>query len=547
MNIKKPLLNYRSILLILAILIISTAVSSSASGANIKVLILPFDMHGTADLSKTRRSIMENMAATISDQGAQVVGIEILKDLMLSKGIENFDEGSALGIAEKASADYAILGSITKLGDITNVDWRLFDLHKKKVLTLHFKSDSATPALLTKIRKETKKTYLKMASTLGKKPVDDDGIVDIISIAGNQRVDDSAVLKKIKSKTGEPFSADNAKEDIKNIFGMGYFDNVLADYSVTASGLELKFVVEERPYLKKISYIGNDEVELDLITDTVTLKKNTILDRVLIKENAEILKALYAKEGFYLATITPVLTKSGPDMELTFNIDEGKEVKVKKITIIGNDQISTRKIIKSMQTKKKGFFSRITSSGQFDQFTFQSDLNSIMSLYFDNGYIQSDIVDQSVQLSEDKRWFYITIAVVEGDQYRVGDISISGDILTTRAEMLEDFKLKSSDVFNRSQLSASLEAIRYLYGDNGYAKAEVIPRTEINEEKKILNVDINITKNDLIYIERIDISGNTRTRDKVIRREVEVSEGDIYSSSGLKRSGNNLRRLGFFR
>ena len=228
-------MNLKSIILILTILIISTTISSRTEGANIKVLILPFEIHGTADLSTTRRNVMETMASTLSAQGAQLVGIEILKDLVLNQDIESFDEESAITISERTLADYAILGSITKLKDTTNVDWRLFDLHNKKLLMLQFKSDENLSTLLSKIREETKTTFLKMASTLGKRPVGDDGVVDIISVIGNRRVDDAAILKKIKSKTGKPFSADNVKVDITNIFGMGYFDNVLADYSITAS------------------------------------------------------------------------------------------------------------------------------------------------------------------------------------------------------------------------------------------------------------------------------------------------------------------------
>ena len=283
-----------------------------------------------------------------------------------------------------------------------------------------------------------------------------------------------------------------------------------------------------------------------MIKESVTLKENTVIDRVLIKENAEIIKALYAQEGFYLAQVTPELTYKGPDAELTFNIEEGLEVKVRKITIIGNDKVSNYRIKKIMKTKEKGFFSLITSSGKFDEFKFQNDLNAIMSYYFNNGYIQSDIVDQSLQLSEDKRWFYITIALTEGEQFRLGRVDVSGDILTTRAEVLEKFDFETSDVFNRSKLTEGMEAVSFMYGDSGYANAEITPRTRIDEEERSIDLDINIKKNELVYIERIDISGNTKTRDKVIRREVEVSEGDLYSSSGIKRSTNNLRRLGFF-
>jgi outer membrane protein insertion porin family len=503
-------------------------------------------MLGNTDLSSFRRNVMETMARELSSHEAEVVGIEILKELVLDKGITEFDELTAIDIASKVNADYAILGSITALDETINVEWRLMDLHREKLTAFYFKNNKTKSRLLADIRQETRNSYELMTSSRGKLPVTKDGPVDIVSVVGNRRVDDEAVLKRLKSKAEEPLNPDSIKEDIINIFGMGYFDDVMADYSITASGRELKFIVKERPYLKKINYIGSKEVGLDKIEEAVTLKENTVIDRVLIKENTEIIKALYAQEGFYLAKVTPNLVYRGPNAELTFNIDEGEEVKVRKITIIGNEKVSDYRIKKLMDTKKKGFFSLITSSGKFDEFKFHNDLNSIMSHYFDNGYIQSDIIDQSVQLSEDKRWFYITISVTEGEQFTVGRVDVSGDILNTRAEILEKFKFETSEIFNRSKLTKGIETVDFMYGDEGYANAEITPRTKLDEEKRTIDLDINIKKNDLVYIERIDISGNTRTRDKVIRREIEVSEGDLYSSSGLKRSNNNLRRLGFF-
>ncbi|MEE9543648.1 MAG: POTRA domain-containing protein, partial [Thermodesulfobacteriota bacterium] len=436
----RPLFTAYQILLILALLIISMTVSHKAESANIKVLILPFEMHGNTDLSNFRRNVMETMARELSVRGAEIVGIEPLKDLVLKQGITKFDEETAISISSRVSADYAILGSITALDGTINVDWRLMDLHRKKLLTFYFKSDKTKSSLLSEIRRETLSTFEIMNASLGKRPAAEDGPVDIVSVVGNKRVDDDAVLKKLKSKAGKPFNPDNIKEDIINIFGMGYFDDVMADYSITSSGRELKFIVKERPYLKKINYIGLKEMELEKITEMVTLKENTVIDRVLIKENAEIIKAVYAQEGFYLAQVTPKLVYRGPDAELTFNIDEGTEVKVRKITIIGNEKVADYRIKKLMDTREKGFFSLITASGKFDEYKFQNDLNSIMSHYFDNGYIQSDIVDHSVQLSEDKRWLYITIALTEGDQFKIGRLEISGDILTTRSEILEKFE-----------------------------------------------------------------------------------------------------------
>ena len=225
----RPLFTARQIFLILAFLIISLTVSTRAESADIKVLILPFEMFGNADLSNFRRNVMDTMAREISAQGAEVVGIELLKDLVLNQGVAEFDEETAIGMSDRVSADYAILGSITELDGTINVDWRLMDLHRKRLRTFYFKSGKTKSKLLADIRQETRNTYGVMSASLGKRPVEEDGVVDIVSVTGNRRVDDEAVLKRLKSKAREPFNPDNVKEDIINIFGMGYFDDVMAD------------------------------------------------------------------------------------------------------------------------------------------------------------------------------------------------------------------------------------------------------------------------------------------------------------------------------
>src|SRR3989338_5639928 len=199
-----------------------------------------------------------------------------------------------------------------------------------------------------------------------------------------------------------------------------------------------------------------------------------------------------------------------------------------------------------MDTDEAGLFSFLTKSGVFDEAVFQSDLNKIMDHYYDNGYIHASITDHLVSLSGDKRWFFITIALSEGEQYRVGKVYIKGDILTTKDELMEKVKITSAEVFSRNILNQDISRLSDVYGNEGYANVDINPLINVDEKERIVNITYDIKKNELVYIEKINISGNVNTRDKVIRREIELSEGMLFSSTGFRRSRNNLNRLGYF-
>ncbi len=533
-----------NVLFIAAIFIALFAVPASAG--NLKVLLLPFEMHGAGDNSKIRRGVMESVATVVDEAGGDLVGLSRVKAMMLDEGTRSFDEASAIKITKEIGADFAILGSLTHLGGSFNVDWRILDIHDGSLLKLYFTTAASEKELLGKIKSEAFTIYDAMLKRISERPVERKGPIDKITIIGNTRIDALAIETKLTSKVGSEYSSDSVKEDIRSVFGMGYFDDVTVDFSDTSSGRELRYIVKERPFLKNINVSGNKELELEKILDVITLKENTVLDRVLIRENAEFIRLLYKENGFNLSTVGTDVTYSGLDATVTFNVDEGEEVLVKRINIIGNEKFSDRKIKKLMQTKQKGLFSIFTGSGKFNELKFQNDLALIMSYYFDHGYVQSDIMRHTVQLSEDKKWFYITLALTEGAQFKIGKMDVSGDILNTDAEILEKFAIKEGEVFSRTKITEGLDAVRFLYGDEGYANVDVFPRNRLNEEDGTIDITVNIEKHEPVSINKIKISGNVRTRDKVIRREVEVAEGELYSSSALKRSRNNLRRLGYF-
>ena len=526
-----------------AVTLIAGAGSAQAA---VRLIVLPFEIHGAGDVSTLRREVINTVASRFEREGAEIVGVEEIRRLMVDEGVKGFDEKRAAALGREAGADFAVLGSITRLAGVTSIDWRVFDLIGERNVAFFFKQSDGRTTVLKEIENSVASAYDMALSVMEERPAEKKGVIDEVVVRGNQRVDSEAIVQRVSTGAGAPFSPEGVGEDIKSIYGMGYFEDVKAALVDSAAGKKLTFIVRERPYIKSVDFVGYDKVSKEKIEGAVTVKKYTILNRVLLQEDAEALRALYESEGHFLAEVTYEVTIDESAAGVTFSIKEGPPVRVKRITIIGNDHLSDRAVKKVMGTKERGLFSILTGSGKFNEPLFHFDLESVSDLYFHNGYIQVEIVDHRVLLSEDKRWFYITIALSEGDQYTLGTIDVTGEMVTKKAELMKEITLTSGEVFSRRELRANMERIREVYGDKGYAKVAINPITPLDRDDKRVDITFDIRKGPLVYFEEIDIDGNTKTRDKVIRRELEVEEEQLYSLSGLKRSQNNLRRLGYF-
>ncbi len=527
---------------------------------NDRVIIMPFAVYGKGDLPGFRREVLNALAFDVEEDGKfKIAGIERLKALVLEKKVYLFDEASASKIGKDEGAAFAILGSITKIDKNISLDIKLLDIAEGRIVASLYVKEENEKAVLESLKSFAGKLVEKMITTKSmiQKPevkgTASDSfnrgleIIGKVIITGNKRVDEEAVKTKIKSKAGEVFSRDDLRDDIKAVYDMGFFEDVMADIRDTDKGMELTFIVKERPVIKKVVINGNKEIKDEKINGAITVKENTILNRTLLSENAEKIKALYAAEGFFLASVEPVVERKDDAVaEVKFNIEEGDKVKVKRITIIGSKAYDEDEIKAIMDTSEVGFFSFLTKSGIFDEAVFQNDLIKIMAHYYDNGYIHAGITDHLVSLSSDKKWFFITIALSEGEQYKIGKIDIKGDILTTRALLMEKVKTATGEVFSRKILTGDISRLSDVYGDEGYANVNINPVTNTDEKVKIVDIAFDIQKNELVYIEKVNISGNVNTRDKVIRREIELSEGMLFSATDMKRSRNNLNRLGYF-
>ncbi|MBM4129331.1 MAG: outer membrane protein assembly factor BamA, partial [Nitrospira sp.] len=372
-------------------------------------------------------------------------------------------------------------------------------------------------------------------------------IVNSIELKGLKRIEESAVKAKITQKLGEPISTDKTNEDIKNIFRMGYFEDVRVEIEPFEGGIRLIYVVKEKPTIVRIEFQGNREFDDAKLKEKITITPGVIADVVLIQDNANKLRAFYEEEGYWLSNIVPVVKRISEDeVSLTYQIEEGPKIKIKQIIIEGNKALSAKKIKGVMETKEWWFFSFITSTGYYKKATMDADVERIKNLYFNNGYVKAAVGEPKIQLTADKKAMAITIPVSEGDQYKISSVEFSGNKVFSDEMIRGRITLIPNKPFSKESLTKNLLSISELYSENGYAASSVTPDLIPDEPNKLVKVHIKIEEGDRYRVGRIEISGNTKTSDKVIRREVRLDEGDVFNTSLLKRSYERLNILNYF-
>ncbi|MEW6115856.1 MAG: outer membrane protein assembly factor BamA [Nitrospirota bacterium] len=372
-------------------------------------------------------------------------------------------------------------------------------------------------------------------------------IVTALEVKGLKRIEEGALKPKISQKIGEPLSNERVSEDIKAIYRMGYFDDVRVDIDPFEGGLKVTYVVKEKPTIVKVDFQGNKKLETDKLKEKATLIPGTIADVTLINDNAAKLRAFYEDEGYYLARIVPVVRRLDEgEVAVTYQIDEGEKVKIKNIQIEGNKAISAKKIKKAMKTKERGLLSFIFGTGYYKKDEMRADVERIKDVYYNEGYIKVAVGTPRVQLTQDKKGMNITIPLSEGDQFKVSSIEITGNKVFKEEELKKLLKVSPNKVFSKEVFTKDIAALTDKYANNGYALVTIVPDLVPDEQKKETKVVYQISEGDKYRIGRIEISGNTKTRDKVIRREIRLDEGDTFDASKLKRSYERINNLQFF-
>lgn len=368
-----------------------------------------------------------------------------------------------------------------------------------------------------------------------------------VSISGTRRVEPNAVKGVIAVKPGAAVDLEAIDRDLRAIFAMGRFNDVTAEVEDRDGIKVLIYRLEERPLVREIRYEGNKELKLDKLKPLVTLRTPDIYNPGAVDKSLAALRKAYAEEGYYSATISPrLVVNDDNEATLTFDIQEGEKVLIGQIRFEGNRVLSDSQLKKVMQTKERWFLSWLTGRGTYKEEVLQLDLEALADQYYDIGHVQVKVKKPITTIAADGKTMEVFIEIEEGEEFRVGEVDFQGDLLKSREETAALTKLRTGDVFSRKQLRTDVLALNDLYADQGYAYVNVSPLTHIEPERKIVNLVFDIEQGIQVNIDRINIRGNSKTRDKVIRREMKLVEGDLYSASKLKESRRKVNNLGFF-
>lgn len=369
--------------------------------------------------------------------------------------------------------------------------------------------------------------------------------INKIEIRGNQKIDREAVLEKVKSAVNTNVSDEQVRQDIVAIHKLGYFDSIRADIE---NGT-LVFTVKERPAIYRIVFTGNDQLSTDDLKGSLSIKTYDIYDENLVRESVRKLTKFYEDKGFYLAKVdfTTRPSKEKDMVEVLFRVREYDKVRIKKITFLGNTAFSDSQLKSTLRnTSETGFFSWATGGGNFKELDFKNDLQMLQYWYLNEGYVRFRYEPPVVTVSEDKKWVYITIKVDEGKQYRMGNIDFGGDLLFPKEDLAQAVQLHTGDVFSIIKRNQDIVALTEKYQDLGYANVNVVPAIDVKDDSLTVDTNYEFEKGTLVRFGRVTIKGNSKTRDKVIRRELRIHEGELFSGSGMRISRENVERLGFF-
>ncbi|HEY4175583.1 MAG TPA: outer membrane protein assembly factor BamA [Kofleriaceae bacterium] len=372
--------------------------------------------------------------------------------------------------------------------------------------------------------------------------------IERVQFRGNRKVEDDAIRVQLLSKPGTLLDAGKLREDLRAMWKMGFFADIDVEAEVTSGGgVVLTFAVKEKPSVRKVLIAGNAELELDKINEVIDLELDAIVDIGKVKKNREKIADLYVQKGFYLATVDyEIKPVNESEVDVWFTVDEKAKVKIRDVQFIGNKDLSDEELRNAIATRRADALSFLNDSGVYSQEAFERDLLLVSAHYWDKGYANVKVGTPQLRLSRDKEYMYLSIPVDEGPVFTIGSVTFKGDLIGSAEENAKRIRLKPGMNFSRTIIAEDREKLSSYYQDQGYAYANVLPLTKVDLPKRQINLTFEVARGKRAYFERINIRGNSKTRDKVIRREMKISEGEMFNNTNLEISKRRITALGFF-
>jgi outer membrane protein insertion porin family len=365
-----------------------------------------------------------------------------------------------------------------------------------------------------------------------------------IRVEGNQRIEADTVRSYMQIAPGDRYDPDRVNASLKTLFATGLF----ADVTLQRTGNALLVRVVENPIINRIAFEGNKKLSDEALTAEVQLKPRIVYTRTKVQSDVQRIVQLYRRSGRFAATVEPkVIQLPQNRVDLVFEIYEGDATTVSKINFVGNREFSDGRLREAIATKETRWYRVFTTNDSYDPDRITFDREQLRRYYLSRGYADFRVVSAVAELTPEHDSFYITFTVEEGERYKFGKVDVEAQLKDLNADQLRAvLRTKEGEVYNAELVDKTIEDITFELGRLGYAFVEVRPRVDRNAEKRTIGVVYEIKEGPRVYVERIDIKGNVRTLDKVIRREFRVAEGDAFNAAKLRRSRTRIRGLGFF-
>jgi outer membrane protein insertion porin family len=371
-------------------------------------------------------------------------------------------------------------------------------------------------------------------------------VVKDIRVEGIQRTEAGTVFNYLPVKVGDTFDDQKASAAIKALYATGFFKDV----RIEAQGDVLVVTVEERPAIAAVEFTGTKEFDKDTLTKAlkeIGLGESRIYDKALLDRAEQELKRQYLSRGLYGVKITTTVTPVERNrVNINFTVDEGDVARIRQINIVGNKAFSDKELREVLKLTTPGWFTWYTKNDQYSKQKLTGDIESLKSFYLNRGYLEMQVESTQVSISPDRKDIYLTINITEGEKFTVSNVKLEGEMLGRQDELKSLVELKPGDVYSGQKLTESIKKISDRLGEFGYAFANVNANPEVNRGKKEVAFTILIDPGKRVYVRRINIGGNTRTRDEVIRREMRQVESSWYDASKIKLSRDRIDRLGYF-
>ena len=501
-----------------------------------KVAVLPFRVHALKPLDHLQLGLQEMLIHRLEKRGFSMVSPKVINKHTLAF-LPAFEMKEIIKLGKVLKAEWIISGSVTQIGEKFSIDVKVVEVNEERPPFFIFGVADDIDAFADKFKRIAVSIDHKISRVVQ---------VDSVQVKGNQRIEKEAILAVVKIKKGDSLDHEQLNKDLGDIYKMGFFKDVKIETENGPVGEIVTFIVTEKPSIGQIVFEGNKKVKDDKLRDELGIKLYSILDHNEIRQSINRLKEYYHQKAYYNVDIRDSI-ESLPNNEvlLKYMIDEHEKVYITKIQFLGNKKYDNDDLKDLMETSEKGFLSWITKSGYLDKKKLEFDVQKINSFYHNHGFINAKVGEPKITFVKDEG-LHITIKVHEGHEYTVNKVAVEGDLIIPADKLLEKVQIGKEKIYNREIILKDISTLKNICGDEGYAYADVTTSTKVNDKAHFVDITYKISKKVKVRFERINIIGNTRTRDKVIRRELKAIEGEYFSGKSIRKSTENLWRLGFF-